>query len=167
MQLSREERYELATQFNWFIIYSGPTVYVVNKRLSLCFRFFILAERWIICLSNLKNIEGYRLCKDVNKMPWEEFPLWHSGLRMQHCHSCGLDSIPGPGTSICCGCSQQKQKQTKCHGSLRGREMSLYSFLVTGKFFLEVVGSVPVAEFCWCRLKSKNIPFCRSMFWRI
>ena len=58
-----------------------------------------------------------------------EFLLWHSGLRIklqmcvfspqqwvkkiQHCCSCGincscgLDSIPGPGTSICGGCSHK------------------------------------------------------------
>ena len=39
------------------------------------------------------------------------FPLWHSGLRIGHCCSCGigqscsLDSIPGLGTSICHGYS--------------------------------------------------------------
>ena len=25
----------------------------------------------------------------------------HSGLRTQHCHSCGSHLIPGPGTSVC------------------------------------------------------------------
>ena len=29
-----------------------------------------------------------------------EFPLWHSGFNIQHCCSCGLELIPGPGTSI-------------------------------------------------------------------
>lgn len=39
-----------------------------------------------------------------------EFPLWHSGLRIHYCHSCGVgcrccwDSIPGQGTSMRCGC---------------------------------------------------------------
>ena len=46
--------------------------------------------------------------------------LWHSGLRIWHClscgigHSCSSDLIPGPGTSICCGWSQKKtNKNTK------------------------------------------------------
>jgi len=49
-----------------------------------------------------------------------EFLLWHSGLKIQHCHSCGIgcssssDSIPGPGTSICCGYSQKRKKKPIC-----------------------------------------------------
>ena len=70
-----------------------------------------------------------------------EFPLWHSGLRIPlqwlgslqrcgfnpqsgavglrilHCHicgvgrSCGSDTIPGPGTSICSECGHLKKKK--------------------------------------------------------
>ena len=56
-----------------------------------------------------------------------EFPLWHSrlriqcglygswvqslthhnGLRIWGCHTSDLDSIPGPGTSICPRCGQK------------------------------------------------------------
>ena len=50
----------------------------------------------------------------------EEFQLWHSGLRIQHCcscgvdHSCGSNAVPGLGTSIFSGCSKNKQiKNTK------------------------------------------------------
>ena len=38
--------------------------------------------------------------------------VWCSRLRIWHCHSCsvgyscGSDLIPGPGTSLCCVCSQ-------------------------------------------------------------
>ena len=48
-----------------------------------------------------------------------EFLLWYNGLRIlsyHGCgtdHSCGLDSIPGPGTSICQGYSQKKKKKKK------------------------------------------------------
>ena len=35
----------------------------------------------------------------------------HSGLRFQHCHSLGSDAIPGPGTSMGCGCSQKQEKK--------------------------------------------------------
>ena len=27
--------------------------------------------------------------------------LWHSGLRIQHCHCCGTGSVPGLGISTC------------------------------------------------------------------
>ena len=43
----------------------------------------------------------------------------HSGLKIWHCHSCNigsscsLDSIPGPGTSICHECSQKRKKKKK------------------------------------------------------
>lgn len=64
-----------------------------------------------------------------------EFPLWHSRLRTQMqrlrllqrhsfdlqldavcyriwcCSSCGLDSIPGPRTSVCCGRSHNLKKK--------------------------------------------------------
>ena len=44
-------------------------------------------------------------------------PPWHIGLRIQRCHSCGvsrscgLDSVPDPGTSICLGCSHNIKKK--------------------------------------------------------
>ena len=44
-----------------------------------------------------------------------QFLAWLSGLRIQCFHSCDtvcsycLDSIPGPGTLICCGCGQKKK----------------------------------------------------------
>ena len=70
--------------------------------------------------STLKNVKG-------------KFPLLHSGLRIplqwlgwlwitcfpsleqwvkgSGCYSCGTDSIPGPGTSICCGCGHKIKKK--------------------------------------------------------
>ena len=44
------------------------------------------------------------------KREWE-FPMWHSGLKDSAVCSCGLDLIPGLGTSICCWCSQKKKKK--------------------------------------------------------
>ena len=52
----------------------------------------------------------------VIKRIWR-IPLWLSKLRIQcyHCcgsdYSCGVGSIPGPGTSTCCGYSQKKKKK--------------------------------------------------------
>ena len=46
--------------------------------------------------------------------------LWqHSGLRIQHCHSCGIsqsygsDSIIGPEISICHRCGEKRKKRRK------------------------------------------------------
>ena len=47
---------------------------------------------------------------------WEVPAVWCSGLRIQHCCSCGIgcswgsDSIPGLGTPTCCECGQKRQK---------------------------------------------------------
>ena len=56
-----------------------------------------------------------------NKHPLELWsggvPLWHSRLRIWHCHSscsghcCGTGLIPGLRTSTCCGSSQKKKKK--------------------------------------------------------
>ena len=46
-------------------------------------------------------------------------PVWHSGLKILHHrdfgigHSCGSDSVPGLGTSICHGCGQKREKSHK------------------------------------------------------
>ena len=51
-----------------------------------------------------------------NEMP--DFALW-CRVRIQHCHRCGIDcsygqdSVPGPGTSLCCGCGQKTKTKTK------------------------------------------------------
>ena len=36
-------------------------------------------------------------------------PSWHIGLRIWCCWSCGSDSVPGLGTSICCGYNNNKK----------------------------------------------------------
>ena len=46
-----------------------------------------------------------------------EFPLWHSGLRIWHCHFChlghsfSLDLITGPGTSYATSVAKKKKKK--------------------------------------------------------
>ena len=48
-----------------------------------------------------------------------EVPTWCSGLRVQHCCSCGTGCncsaslIPGPGTFTCCWCGQKKKREKK------------------------------------------------------
>ena len=45
--------------------------------------------------------------------------LWHSRLRIWHCHCsglghhCGMGSIPGPGTSTCLGVAKKKKKKKR------------------------------------------------------
>ena len=57
--------------------------------------------------------------KSLSKSGWPEFPLWHNGLRIQHCYSCGVDcsccsnSISDPGTSIHLGYSPNLKKKRK------------------------------------------------------
>ena len=37
---------------------------------------------------------------------------WLTRVRIQHCHSCGASSIPGLGTSTCCGhCPKKKERE--------------------------------------------------------
>ena len=49
----------------------------------------------------------------------QKFPLWHSGLRIWHCPSCGMgcscssDPIPGPGTSFHMPQVQSEKKKNK------------------------------------------------------
>ena len=50
---------------------------------------------------------------DISAEPGCKFNPWlHTvGWRVQHCHSCSSDSIPGLGTSIYPGCSHLKKKK--------------------------------------------------------
>ena len=49
----------------------------------------------------------------VTAEAWVQSPAQHSGLRIRHCltcgHSCGSDSIPGPGTSTCVEMKKKKR----------------------------------------------------------
>jgi len=53
-----------------------------------------------------------------------EFPLWHNGLRIRHCHCsgsgccCGVGSITSLGTSAC---RRHGQNQNKTEGKLEGK----------------------------------------------
>ena len=55
---------------------------------------------------------GTAVKKQTNKLK-EEFLLWYSGLKIRYHHSwgvghsCGLDLIPGPGTSTCCSVAKK------------------------------------------------------------
>ena len=42
-------------------------------------------------------------------MPVPRAPWWLSGLRISHCHCCGLGSILGLGNCTCCGHRRNKQ----------------------------------------------------------
>ena len=55
----------------------------------------------------------------VSEAPWVAAVSWvqslagYSGLRIQCCHSCGLDSVSGLGTSICYGAAKKKKRLFK------------------------------------------------------
>ena len=40
-------------------------------------------------------------------------PWWLSRLRIWHCYFCGAGSVPGAGTSTCCGCHQKTENKQK------------------------------------------------------
>ena len=49
------------------------------------------------------------LCKKLScGVPW-----WVSRLRIQHCHCCGMGSVPGLGTSVGHGCSKKKKERKR------------------------------------------------------
>ena len=56
--------------------------------------------------------------------------MWRSGLRIWHCHSCGVghscgsDSIPGLGTSIRHRCGKEGRKKERKGGRKRKKEQS-------------------------------------------
>ena len=48
-----------------------------------------------------------------------KYPLWLSGLRIWHCHgcgvghSCGLDSVPGLGISYALGVTEEEKEKKR------------------------------------------------------
>ena len=44
---------------------------------------------------------------------WVRSLAWHSGLGIQHCRSCGMDLIPGPGTPYATGQPKEKKNTKK------------------------------------------------------
>ena len=60
-----------------------------------------------------------RIAKKKKKRRRREILLWHSQLRIWHCHCGGLSrccymgSVPGPGTSSRCRCAPPQKKQMK------------------------------------------------------
>ena len=58
---------------------------------------------------------GISLRDLINNKSNRDFPLWHCGFRMPHClshglgGSCGSNSNPGPGISICHEYFQKKK----------------------------------------------------------
>ena len=50
----------------------------------------------------------FLLRKTGNKKLYRGVPWWPSRLRIWHCHYSRVGSIPGPGTSTCCGQGQKK-----------------------------------------------------------
>ena len=59
-------------------------------------------------------------------------PWWLSGLRIQHCHCCdlghccGKSSVPGLGTSVCCGHGQKKKKNAEATQTMQTRCLYLW-----------------------------------------
>ena len=70
---------------------------------------------------------GEKVCDSVKYIPDKKQIYWSSlvaeQVRIQHCHCCGTGSIPGPGTSACCGCQERKEgKERKKEKKEEGRK---------------------------------------------
>ena len=76
------------------------------------------------------------------------FPLWHCGLRIQCCHCngcghcCGVDSIPGPGTSA----YQEYGKERK-----EGRKERSYRTRMTVRLLAQEIGKIKFPTLRWRR----------------
>lgn len=72
-------------------------------------------QHWILNPPLHSRNSTYRNFKSWEKIFIWGVLLWHSRLRMQHCHwrglgcGCGMGSIPGSGTFICQGHSPKKK----------------------------------------------------------
>ena len=70
-------------------------------------------QSWDKCLLTQRGSQGLVQPREEEH---QGVPWWLRGLRTWYCHCygldgyCGVDLIPGPGTSACCKCSQKKKK---------------------------------------------------------
>ena len=64
--------------------------------------------QWSSCCGAVGQWSGLSL---LAKPVWSLAEVWQGGLRIWCCCSCGLDSIPGLETSICCRCSEKERKK--------------------------------------------------------
>ena len=62
-----------------------------------------LSKRGLIFTMNMVDLYGEKT--NAIRVFW-----WCSGLRIQHCHCCGLGSIPGLGSTTCHRHSQEEQR---------------------------------------------------------
>ena len=91
------------------------------SRISLVFRFAILQLRIYLKKVRAGVPTVAQWVKNLAAVAWVDAevqsPACHSGLRIWCCHgcgighSCGLDSVPGLETSVCCGCSHKKKRK--------------------------------------------------------
>ena len=65
----------------------------------------------IIVPTEAQWVKNLTAAAQVAAEVWIRSPAQLSGLRIWHCCSCSLESISGPGTSICHGCSHFKNSK--------------------------------------------------------
>ena len=119
------------THEKWTCRTGGSALYILtfNNQLELK-QYSSLDEVFVFQFLTSDPVPSYRLVQcfpiinvhanhlgNLVKNQFLEFPLWSSGLRIQHCHSygidhsCSLDSIPDSGNSVCHGCSWKRKKK--------------------------------------------------------
>ena len=72
-----------------------------------------MGQNETILRDNMKFMDSQALGSSCKRNMTHGVLLQHSRLRIQHCHHCGADSIPGPGISTCCGPWLEKKKLKK------------------------------------------------------
>lgn len=78
---------------------------------------------------------GLNLMSKILGVSW-----WLRGLGIQSCHCCGVDSIPGAGTSSRVG-AEKKEKKKKAYFSLFRLVVSKHVYEVVGKAHFQILGS--------------------------
>ena len=86
--------------------------------------------------------------------------LWHSGLRIQHCHCsslgrcCGMSLVPGPSTSSCLTHSQKIKIKKKIKKRKKKESHCVCNYLSCG---LAGVGCVSLIQYDCIHIKRGNL----------
>ena len=109
---------ENTTHLHWGCIIALNIVFAY--RLKLWYRKIRLSLEFPLCCSGLRiQLQWLGLLQRHIFNPGPSTV----GLRIQRCHGCSSDSVPGLGTSIChgCGCGHKERKEKRKKGK-EGRE---------------------------------------------
>ena len=118
IQIGKEENH-FYLQAIWFIYRKSYRFYQKTVRGSKCCKITVLIYKnqlyfYILAISNIKLelrefllwCSGLRIqLQQLGLLRRYRFYPWPSALGQRICCCCSLDSVPGPGNSICHGCN--------------------------------------------------------------